>query len=153
MGKGNLKHGHAKTGKETKTHRTWKAMKRRCININDKKYKDYGGRGITVCERWLKFENFLEDMEECPPGLSLDRIDNSLGYYKENCRWSTQKEQTRNTRKNVNIIFNGKTQCLSAWAEEYKISPGTLWCRIYKSNWTIERALMTPTKYKIKTIL
>lgn len=78
----------------------WNDMKKRCINANSKSYKDYGGRGIKVCNRWLKVENFIEDMfPDFQEGLSLDRIDNNKGYSKENCRWATKETQSRNTRK------------------------------------------------------
>jgi hypothetical protein len=122
----------------------------RCINPNNERYKDYGGRGITVCDRWLKFENFLEDMGECPPGLTLDRIKNNLGYYHGNCHWTTPKQNNRNKRNNHLITFNGKTQCLSAWAEQLNISRTTLWCRINRYNWSIEKALTIPTRLKRK---
>ena len=72
----------------TKTYKSWNGMKQRCLNSNCKEYKLYGGRGIIVCEEWLKFENFYQDMGDRPKGLSLDRKDNNLGYYKENCKWS-----------------------------------------------------------------
>lgn len=73
-------------------------MKARCLNPHNKRYADYGGRGITICERWLTFENFFADMGQCPQGLSLDRIDNSGNYEPDNCRWATTQEQTSNKR-------------------------------------------------------
>lgn len=79
------------------TYTTWEAMNMRCNNPNYEWYYMYGGRGIKVCERWRKFENFLEDMGERPEGRTLDRIDGNLGYYKANCRWATPQEQTDNT--------------------------------------------------------
>lgn len=91
-------HGHAPHRAETSIYRRWNSMLQRCLNARNKSFKNYGGRGITVCERWLKFENFLADMGLPPPGLSLDRIDNDLGYFKENCRWATASEQRINQR-------------------------------------------------------
>jgi hypothetical protein len=90
----NLIHGKA----NTPIYRLWKSMKNRCFNVNNKSYLDYGGRGITVCERWLKFENFFADMGERPQGKSLDRINNNGGYEPSNCRWATSKQQVHNRR-------------------------------------------------------
>ena len=97
-----LTHGHTiggVSGRPTKVYSVWISMVARCSNPNLKDYKDYGGRGITVCERWLKFENFLEDMGEPPPGLSIDRLDNDAGYSKGNCAWRTLGQQAKNKRK------------------------------------------------------
>jgi hypothetical protein len=74
-------------------------MLARCNNPNATNWPRYGGRGVTVCDRWRKFENFLADMDVPPPGLTLDRKDNNLGYFKENCWWATVSEQNRNHRK------------------------------------------------------
>lgn len=125
----------------------------RCNSTKNKDYKDWGGRGVKVCKRWSNkekgFQNFLFDMGERPGArYSIDRINNSKGYYKSNCRWSTGKEQCRNTRKNIMITYNGKTQCLAAWAEKYKINYQTLYSRLYESNWSIEKALIIPVKHK-----
>lgn len=92
-------HGHSRiNGKRGKTYSVWTHMKARCNNKKHQEYKNYGGRGIKICDRWNRFENFLSDMGEKPDGLSLDRIDNMDGYYKENCRWATPSEQSRNRR-------------------------------------------------------
>ena len=140
------KHGHNKPNNRTKVYRIWAGMKNRCLNPNAEKYHLWGGRGITVCERWMKFENFLEDMGE-PPSIyhSIDRIENNKGYYKENCRWATSKEQCRNTRKNVNITFNNKTQCLADWSIEVNIKSTIIRDRL-KRGWSIENALTVPAK-------
>lgn len=131
-------------------YRIWKSIKQRCTNPKVECYKNYGGRGITICERWLKFENFLKDIGKRPgKQYSIDRIDNNLGYYKNNCRWATKKEQQRNMRSNLMITFNNKIQCLTDWATEYKIPYTTLWHRLYKFNWSVEKALTTPARINI----
>lgn len=93
------KHNHTKRKWQSKTYQVWRSMKQRCTNPNDSSYKNYGGRGITFCKRWLKFENFLDDMGEKPRGLSIDRINNNGNYNKRNCQWATPKQQANNRRK------------------------------------------------------
>lgn len=95
----NTKHGKCLSG----AHRTWKAMRQRCLNPMAEKFPDYGGRGIRVCERWNSFENFLEDMGERPEGLSIDRIDVDGDYEPGNCRWATQVEQRSNQRRSTTL--------------------------------------------------
>ena len=123
-------------------------MKDRCLNPNNKKYPIYGGRGILICKRWQSsFYNFLEDMGKVSKGHQIDRVDNSGNYCKSNCRWTTRKQQGRNKRNNCLITFEGRTQCLSAWAEEIDIKMGTLWQRLTRG-WSIEKILTVPTKRK-----
>lgn len=136
------RHCASKNGKMTPTYKIWQGIKTRCKN---KVNKDYGGRGITICERWQKFENFLADMGEKPEGLTLDRKDNDKGYYKENCRWATRAEQQNNRRNNIIIVYNQKKQTRTQWAREFKISPDLVYRRI-KRGWPIERALTEPAQ-------
>jgi len=97
-------------------------MIRRTINPADKDYADYGARGIKICRRWLVFDNFLADMGRCPPGMWLERIDNSRGYEPKNCRWTTPKANNRNKRSNRLIEFQGIKLPLRAWAEKLHIN-------------------------------
>lgn len=128
-------HGHAKSGNKSPTYHSWCGVITRCINPNHKNYMDYGGRGITVCERWShSFKNFLEDMGERPKGMSIDRINNDGNYYKENCKWSTITEQNRNMRNNVRLTFNGKIKLQADWAKEWEINPVVISYNIRKGH-------------------
>jgi len=101
-----IKHGKYKS----KEYGSWQYLKQRCLNVNNASYDTHGGRGISVCERWLNsFENFLEDMGDAPSKLhTIDRIDNNGNYEPSNCRWATKKEQSNNKRNNVLYLFNGE---------------------------------------------
>lgn len=103
---------------KTPEYASWVTMMHRCNNPERRSYGGYGGRGIKVCKRWLSFENFYEDMAPRPSGTTLDRIDNSRGYSKRNCRWADSRTQANNRRNNVLLTHAGKTQTLAAWAKE-----------------------------------
>jgi hypothetical protein len=115
-------------------YKTWKSIKRRCYNLNEPQFKDYGGRGLTVCDRWLEdYENFLADMGRRPSSKhSIDRIDNNKGYFPENCRWVTRDIQNSNTRKTVFITHAGITLTRSGWARILKVDSATLRDRLKK---------------------
>lgn len=122
----------------------WHSMIGRCTNPERPQYHNYGGRGISVCERWSRsFESFydwsIENDYEI--GLSIDRIDNDKGYSPDNCRWVTMKEQNNNTRSNRIITFEGKTQTMAEWADEVGIKYACLEARINRLGWSLERAL------------
>lgn len=139
------RHGHWARGKRTGTYLSWAAMKARCYCPSTTDYAKYGGRGVVVCERWMDFENFLADMGERPAGTSIDRHPNKYGNYEPgNCRWATRKQQQRNLRSNTLIEFNGETLCIAEWAERLGMSQSTLYCRLIKHRWPLERAMTTP---------
>lgn len=119
-------------------YRWWQNMLNRCRNPITPAYRNYGGRGIAVCERWLTFENFLADIGPRPsPKHTLDRIDNARGYESGNVRWATKAEQMRNTRRNTWITAFGETMCGADWAQRNGLSPGTISTRL-KMGWPSE---------------
>lgn len=133
-------------------------MKTRCFNKNHPEFKNYGGRGITVCERWIhSFENFIGDMGERPSKIhSLDRYPNKNGNYEpSNCRWATPAQQSRNTRRNINITYNGVTQTITEWSAQTGISFNTLRQRfmLYPIEYLFYKGLVSGRlKDKIKNI-
>jgi len=118
----NYKHGHAcKTG-QTKTYMIWSQIIARCTNKKNKGYKEYGGRGIKVCKQWLVYEKFLNDMGEKPKGLSIERINNDKGYYKSNCKWATDQEQTLNRGLFKNKTSKYKGVCWHKRQQKWSVS-------------------------------
>lgn len=139
-GRNTFKHGLIKTPE----YIVWAGMKSRCDDPNHKSWNYYGGRGITVCDRWRNFLAFLSDMGPRPsPNHSIERRDNSVCYCPENCYWETHKNQMRNTRLNRFLSLNGETKCISEWSEQMGFSHGLINGRL-RRGWTIERAITTP---------
>jgi hypothetical protein len=125
----------------------WKSMNTRCSNKKAERYKNYGGRGITVCDRWLNsFPNFLKDMGDRPSkSYSIDRIDNDKGYSPENCRWATRLEQANNRSVSKLLRWDGVEMTVTQWARKLDMKPATLKSRI-RSGWSTESALSTPIR-------
>ena len=131
----------------------WVNMKQRCLNKNNPNYKNYGGRGITVCDEWIndfiKFKEWsIENGYE--KGLNLDRKDNNKGYYPENCRFITYIENQNNKRTNTYIEFDNEVHTIADWAKKIDMNPRTLVTRLDTLNWSIEKALTTPVNKKRK---
>lgn len=128
-------------------YRTWNNMKNRCANKKCKSYKDYGARGINVCEEWANsFESFMEwaldnGYEE---GLTIDRKCVDLGYFPDNCQWITKGEQAKNRRFNLSIEFNGETKTLQEWCIDLNLNYKRIHNRIHKLGWSFEKAISTP---------
>lgn len=129
----------------SKTYTAWHSMHQRCKNPSVLAYPNYGGRGIEVCARWGRFETFLEDMGECPPGLTLERKDNAKGYTPANCVWASWEDQANNRRSSTQITHLGKTQTVSQWAAELGLPRGMLYDRL-SAGWLPEAALTTPAR-------
>lgn len=136
---------HGKFG--TRIYRIWNGMVGRCHNPNNEAYSDYGARGITVCDEWRKFENFLADMGEPEGRLTLDRKKNDLGYSKDNCRWATYTQQANNKRSSVLMTHDGRTQTVMEWAKELGFNRHILYGR-KELGWSDERCLTTPVRKK-----
>jgi hypothetical protein len=132
------------------TYCAWQNMLKRCTNPSASGFKHYGGRGITVCEEWLTFENFLSDMGERPPGKTLDRFpDNDGGYGPGNCRWATRKEQANNRREAISVKrleHNGISLKLTEWANRLGIDKATLSGRLARG-WSVDRALSSMPRH------
>ena len=136
---------HKMTG--TPEYKAWKNMKARCFNPNTKNYSDYGGRGITICDRWKNsFQNFLADMRSRPTAKhSLDRIDNDGDYSAENCRWATRVEQANNKSTNRLITIGCVTLTIAQWTKEMGFSERVIYNRL-EDGWSEFAAVMTPVR-------
>ncbi len=132
----------------TSIYQIWNGMRERCHNPNHEAWRYYGGKGITVCDRWTKFEYFLEDMGERPSvEHSIERRNNKGNYEPANCYWGTQEEQCSNRSSNVHITLNGVTMTAMRWARQLNINDSTLLWRIHRG-WSDEKTLTTPVRSK-----
>jgi hypothetical protein len=132
-------------GHKSSEYGTWEAMKARCNNPKNKKYRLYGGRGIKVCDRWNDFVNFYEDMGLRPEGLTLERIDSDGNYCPDNCKWATYSEQNRNTTQNHYLTLGETTLTIVGWAERLGWDPAVIHARL-KYGWSIEDTLTIPKR-------
>ena len=145
MGKFEVRHKYPCKDYE-RLHRIYHQIKRRCYNTRTQRYKDYGGRGITMCDEWLEnYDNFIDwalsnGYDET---LTIDRIDNDGNYEPSNCRWITKKAQNRNKRTNVMVEYNGEMKCLRDWCDELNLPYDATHNRITKG-WDVERAFTEP---------
>jgi hypothetical protein len=134
----------------TPEYAIWNNLNQRCCNSKRLGYHNYGGRSITVCERWRGidgFVNFYEDMGARPtPRHSIDRINNNEGYSKANCRWATRREQSNNRRTNHNLSYNGETRSFADWSRLLGIKAQVIKDRINKLGWSVEKTLTTPAR-------
>lgn len=143
MSNSRRKHGAS----TTRNYKRWAAIKDRCLNKESKSYKNYGGRGIKICQMWHKYENFLSDMGTPNVGMTIERINNDGNYEPKNCRWATREDQNNNHRRNVKINFDGRTFNITQWAKIMGLTKAALTHR-FNRGWTIERALTEPQNYK-----
>lgn len=144
-GEANAYYKHGETS--TRLYRIWSSMKTRCNNPNRAHYKNYGARGIKVCEEWNDFSCFKKWAlsNGYSDTLTLDRINNDKGYYPDNCRWITMQEQSNNRRTNHLVTYKGQTKTVVQWSTELGINRYTLFKRL-QHNWSVEKALSTPVK-------
>jgi len=107
----------------TRAYRAWRNMQSRCTDPMNPGYPSHGAQGIKVCESWQRFEQFFTDMGECPPGLSIERSDNSKDYEPSNCRWATRLDQTLNRSVTIWLTYKGETMCAKDWERRIKVIP------------------------------
>lgn len=140
-----ITHGKSRTPE----YCAWSRMINRCYNPNGQDYKYYGGRGIRVCKRWRRFENFLADMGLRPEGLNtLERIDGNKGYSPDNCKWASQAEQARNTARNHRLTYKGETLCISEWSRRFGVDHRQIRKRFIELGWSVEDAIMLPKQHR-----
>lgn len=141
---GNITHGESKT----RLYSVWNNMKERCQNPKSKEYHRYGGRGISVCSDWERYETFRDWAlsNGYAPNLSIDRKNNDGNYDPGNCRWATAREQANNTRRTRLIEFGGQIYSVSEWSRKLGIKQSTLSMRLNKYGWSVEKALTTEVK-------
>lgn len=132
---------------DSRIHRSWISMRRRCEKPADTAYVNYGARGIKVCDRWKLFENFALDMGPMPDGMTLERIDVNGNYEPRNCRWATMAEQSRNTRRTLRMTVDGVERLVSEWAEKSGIGYSTILYRLRKG-WNPSDVVRTPVRGK-----
>ena len=141
------KHGNAQRGRSTGEYRSWQRIWQRCTNPRTPGFENYGGRGISVCDRWLDFTAFLEDMGPKPaPEYTIERKDNDGDYAPDNCMWATRREQSRNRRNNVQLTARGETLVMQDWAARTGISISTIAGRLARG-WSVEDAVLTPAQH------
>lgn len=136
---------HGESYPATKEYKAWDSMLDRCRNPRSPSWEQYGGRGITVCDRWREYANFLKDMGRCPPYHSIDRIDNDSNYEPGNCRWASAQTQAINRRSTHWISYLGETLTKTEWAARVGLKFTTLNERL-RRGWGAERALQTPAR-------
>ena len=149
-----VKHGGFGTGEWN----TWMSMKQRCYNTKDNAYKNYGGRGILMCNRWLEsFSDFVNDMGKRPDNHSIERVDNDKGYSPDNCVWATRKQQSRNTRASHFITVNGETKVLQDWANDLGTKHTAILHRLNRGWSEIDAVTISPqrrvTPYKSRDVV
>lgn len=131
----------------TPEYKVWKEMIRRCTDTNHKRYAEWGGRGIVVCERWMVFSNFIDDIGLRPDkGMSIERRNNDKGYNPENCHWATAVEQNNNTKANRLMTFMGVTKTMAIWARSLGLNYNTIRSRVYILGWSDHLALSVPIR-------
>jgi len=140
-----ITHGHTVGFKSSITYKSWSNMIQRCTNKNHTKFGSYGGKGIGVCNRWKVFSDFLSDMGARPSEeYCIDRIDPDIGYSPGNCRWITISDNARRIRTAIMITYLGQTKTLGDWCRELELKKGTIYDRIYKRGWSVNKAFTQP---------